>query len=325
MNKDLRNSLLILGVFAVGGIILGTRKKFKLTKASNCHNKLCKFNMHVNIPQMKVEDLRRAHNTIRSKLQSYFEYQTSYPIPEFYIQGSYKMKTIVENRTNNCDVDLAIVFPSFPGTKLETLQKHVKQALTGHTTKGIVIKEKCVRLNYVRGFHIDLPIYYRGKDKKLYFGSRGEDWETSDPKAFVSWFKGKTKGKPQLVRIIRYLKAFSEYSKTKSRIKMPSGLALTIWAIDNYKSASRDDVSLFYTATNILEYLQGNFKSQWSAKMPVAPHDNVLNRLNGEQKKAFYNELKRVVAYMAEALSSESQKKALVKWKMVFGDRIYQV
>ncbi|MEP2026161.1 nucleotidyltransferase, partial [Reichenbachiella sp.] len=271
----------------------------------------------------KVVNLRRAHETIRKKITHYFYGKPHLPLPEYYIQGSYKMKTVVENRTTKSDVDLAIIFPSFPGVKLETLQNHVRNALWNHTTKGVIVKDPCVRLTYVRDFHIDLPIYFRNQvDGQLYFGSRGNDWTPSDPKAFVKWFKENTNNRPQLVRIIRYLKAWADYTKTKTRKKLPSGLALTLWAIDYYKPSSRDDIALFQTCSSILNYLKEYFQFQWSAKMPVAPYDNVLNKLSRSNKAAFYDEWKEMVSLMAEAVSSERKSIAVSKWKRVFGKRI---
>ena len=184
------------------------------------------------------------------------------------------MKTIVENRKTKCDVDLAVIFPSAPGVRLKTLQNHLRNALWNHTTRGIIIKTNCVRLTYVRDFHIDLPIYYQDRySGRRYFGSRGNYWDPSNPKAFVEWLKSNTVRKPQLVRTIRYLKAWADHTKIKPGKKFPSGLDLTLWVIEYYRPSSRDDIALFNTGTIILKYLDDNFKYSWSAKMPVEPYE----------------------------------------------------
>ena len=323
MDKGLEK-LVALGILGLaGGLILGSRKKFEITKESNCNQALKNFNELITIHPEKVANLKKAHQTIRTKVREYFQFRTNLPLPEFYIQGSYKMKTIVENRNNKCDVDLAVIFPCNPGVSIETLQNHVKKALWNHTSKGITIKTTCVRLDYVRDFHIDLPIYFIDRrDGQLYFGSRGYEWEQSNPKAFVEWFKTQTSRKPQLIRIIRYLKAWADHTKIKTKKKLPSGLTLTLWAIKYYQPSSRDDVALFHTCTAILDYLDENFKFTWTATMPVEPFDNVLNRLTNAQKSEFYIEIKEMVALMADAVSSENKTYAMTKWKRVFGDRI---
>jgi len=296
-------------------------QQFEITEQSNCDDLLKKFDQRTTISSEKVANLRKAHETIRRKLQAYFE-RTRIPSPTFYIQGSYKTKTIVENRSTKCDIDLAVIFPRHPGVQVETLQNHIKNALTGHTTRGITIKETCVRLHYVRDFHIDLPIYFTDPvTGEMYYGSRGWDWELSDPKAFVKWFVRNTKNKPQLVRIIRYLKAWADHTKIKSRKKFPSGLALTLWAIEHYTASNRDDLALLDTSSSILQYLNDNFKGSWKAMIPVEPYDNVLNKLNRSQKSGFYEEMEVMVELMTEAVSSTEKAQAYRKWKRIFGGK----
>jgi len=321
-DKGIENLITLGALTLLGGLMYkATRKKFEITEESNCDDLLKRFNKVIDIHPEKVANLKRAHETIRNKIQSYFYKNTNLPMPEFYIQGSYKMKTVVENRNIKCDVDLAVIFPEYPGVKLETLQGYIRNALWNHTTRGVITKTPCVRLTYVKDFHIDLPIYYKDLNGKLYFGSRGNDWKLSDPKAFVEWFKRRTANKPQLIRVIRYLKAWADHTKTKEGITFPSGLTLSLWAIKHYQSSTRDDIALFYTCSGILKYLDDNFKYQWEAKMPVAPFDNVLSRLSSSQKSAFYDKLKEMVSLVTEAVSANSQSKAIPKWSRIFGNR----
>ncbi len=313
--------LVILGItYAVGKEVFKSDEKFEITDDSNCEYLFKKFNQTITIHPDKAANLRRAHNTIRSKVSSYFEKHTSLPTPSFYIQGSYKMGTVIENRNTICDVDLAVLFPQHPNVNVETIHNHIKKALIGHTSKGVQIKTNCVRLYYVRDFHIDLPIYYIDRySGKTYFGSRGFEWENSEPKAFIEWFKIETKNKPQLIRIIRYLKAWADHTKTKTRKKFPSGLALTLWAIKCYEKSNRDDVAFFNTTSAIMEYLHS--KRTWNAIMPVAPGDDVMHRLTSPQKKAFYEEIGEMVSLAADAVSASNNLKATTKWRKIFGNR----
>lgn len=322
MDKGLEK-LIALGVIGLaGGLIFGSRKNFEITQESNSDLHLKRFNEAISIHPEKVTNLQKARETIKAKVRDHFRYKTNLPIPEFYIQGSYKMKTIIENRNLKCDVDLAVIFPRDPGVRLETLQNHLRYALYNHTTQGVTVKSNCVRLNYVRDFHIDLPVYYMDDHTgEMYFGSRSNEWMPSDPKAFVEWFKSKTQKKPQLVRIIRYLKAWADHTKAKTSKKFPSGLTLTLWVIKYYKFSRRDDIAFFHTCMAILEYLDDNFKFSWAAKMPVQPFDNVLNRLSRSQISGFYDEFKDMVSIMMEAVSSEYQAQAISKWQRVFGRR----
>lgn len=317
--------LIVLGIaYVVGKELFISDEKFEITDDSNCDDLFKKFNQTINIHPDKVANLRSAHNTIRSKVSTYFEKYTNLPIPNFYIQGSYKMGTVIENRSTICDVDLGVFFPQHPKMNIETIQNHIKKALIGHTSKGVMVKTNCVRLKYARDFHIDLPVYFiDGYSGKTYFGSRGRKWEHSEPKAFIKWFKKETNNKPQLIRIIRYLKAWSNYTKTKTGKKFPSGLALTLWAVRNYKKNNRDDVAFFNTSSAIMEYLHNN--KTWNAIMPVAPGDDVMHRLSSSQKKAFYNEIGEMVSLAADAVSAPNNTKAIAKWQKIFGYRFKAV
>lgn len=313
--------LIFLGIaYMVGKEVFYSDEEFEITDDSNCDDLFQKFNQSITIHPDKVANLRRAHNTIRSKVSSYFKEHTKLPIPNFYIQGSYKTGTVIENRNTICDVDLGVFFPQHPNMNVESIQNHMKKALIGHTSKGVSIKTNCVRLNYVRDFHIDLPIYYiDAYSNKTYFGSRGYEWEHSEPKAFIEWLKKETSNKPQLIRIIRYLKAWADHSKAKTRKKFPSGLALTLWAIQCYEKSSRDDVAFFITSSAIMKYIHNNRTR--NAIMPVPPGDDVMHRLTSSQKEAFYEEIGEMVSLAADAVNAPNKSKATIKWRRIFGKR----
>ncbi len=318
----------ILRLIALGIISLASAEffkssnRFEITEESDCDNLFKSFNAAIEIDTDKIVKLKRAHNTIRDKIKYYILNFTNLPIPTFFIQGSYKTKTLIQNINSKCDVDLGVFFPYKPFIEIETVQQNLKRALDGHTRNGVTIKTNCVRVNYVSDFHIDLPIYYVDEHSgKVYFGARGYYWEKSDPKAFIEWFKNETRYEPQLVRIVRYLKAWVDNIRKKTGRKMPSGLALTIWAIEHYECDYRDDVAFLKTCSGILKYLKDNFRFSWNAKMPVEPFDNVLDKLSGSQKDFFYNELKKLVSIATEAIISSNHLFAMKKWKRIFGSR----
>jgi hypothetical protein len=232
------------------------------------------------------------------------------------------MKTLIEPMDLQCDVDLGVYFPEKPQVEFRTLQKHLKEALDSHTSMGVVVKQNCVRLNYVNDFHIDLPIYHVAKNgKTIFYGSQGKNWIPSDPKKFILWFKIKTNGKPRLVRTIRYLKAWANNVKVKTGKKMPSGLVLTLWAIKYYKDSPRDDLAFTYTSLNIYKNLKGTSVSKWEAKMPIAPFDNTLERFTSSQRNAFLDELKEMAVNAAECICAKNSIASLIKWRKIFGVR----
>lgn len=295
--------------------------EIKVTDKSNCHLYFIEFDNTISLRREKRDNLKRAHNTIREKLITYFSDQPNIPFIQFFIQGSYKMGTMVENMNCFSDVDLGIYFQEKPSIAISTIQAHLKQALIGHTSKGVEIKSMCVRLNYARDFHVDLPIYYNDDNGDIYFGSKSNGWQKSDPKDFIKWFKEETKDKPQLLRITRYLKAWTDYRKHETNKKYPSGLVITLWVIEYYQENERDDVSYTITCDNILKYLDANFQKDWEAKMPVAPYDNTLNRLNGNQKNFFYDDFKKMIEAAIRAMASLDILSAKGEWEQIFGNR----
>jgi hypothetical protein len=292
----------------------------KVTDESNSHEQFLAFNRTISISSEKKKNLQSAHNTIRTKLINYFEDKNHIPNIDFFIQGSYKMGTMVENMDSFSDIDLGVYFKEKPSIAISTIQYHIKEALTGHTSKGVEIKKMCVRLNYVRDFHIDLPIYYKDLNN-TYFGCKHDGWQKSDPKDFIKWFKSQTKDKPQLVRVIRYLKAWADYRKYQTNKRYPSGLVLTLWAIEHYYEDERDDVAFAFTSDMILQYLDENYQSDWEAKMPVAPYDDALSRLSNNQKEYFYNDFKEMIESAFAVLEYDNQHSAILEWKNVFGNR----
>lgn len=305
-------------VTLVGSQLFRSKKKFEITGESNCDDRFKNFNKSIEISAEKVEKLKRAHYTIREKVKSYFQNYTSLPMPTFFIQGSYKTKTLIQNINEKCDVDLGVYLPYEPHVSFETVQSYLKKALNSHTSQGARAQKFCVRLDYVNDFHIDLPVYYSDHNsKKTFFGSRGYEWEESDPKGFIQWFNTRTHGKPQLVRVIRYLKAWLDHEKYKSKKKLPSGLALTLWAIEFYELHDRDDVTFYQTSSAILEYLNEN--GHWEATMPIAPYDDVLSRLNDFQQDFFYDRLMKLVEKGTNALMAQSKSQSKAYWREVFG------
>ncbi len=230
---------------------------------------------------------------------------------------------MIRNSEDQCDLDVGIYFFQKPEKAYSTIQKHIKIALMGHTTLGVSLLSRCVRLKYQGDFHIDMPIYYTDNGEEYYLGNldKEDEWELCDSKIFKDWVVENTHYNDQKIRIIRYMKAWSDHYHSKKRIKMPSGLVFTIWAIQFYKENERDDVALVHTAAAILEHLKDNFQFTWTCEMPVAPNDNVLDRLTKEQQSNFREALESFVTKGFEALSSEEKQRAINIWKKLLGKR----
>jgi hypothetical protein len=286
---------------------------------SNCHDEFLKFNENLYVTKSKLKKLKTARKAIQNKIKEHFRELNDYTVPKFYIQGSSQIGTLIRNKKDLCDFDIGIYFFSEPRHTFETLQKHIKQTLTGHTLGKISLLDKCVRIKYSGDFHLDMPIYYTKNKVDFYLGSKGNNWQLCDSKIFKEWVSEQTKDTPQIIRLIRYFKAWSD----NYYHKLPSGLAFTIWSIKHYECDNRDDVAFIQTAASILKNLKDNYwsSSSWECTMPVEPKDNVIDNLDRDQKTNFKLALEELIKEGVEALSSEDKNKALKKWNKIFGRR----
>lgn len=319
--------LLLRLIALVGAGILGYKlfkkqpkeKVFSVSRASNCHDTFQVFNQNLNIPSSKRQLLIQSRQAIENKLKEYFKGKGTSEVPKTWIQGSYKLGTIIRTKLDTCDVDMGIYFFIKPTVEPATLLQNVNRALNDHTTGALSIKRKCVRVNYAGNFHIDIPVYYRDQIKnRQWLATKELGWEESDPKLFWDWFKYKTAGKPQLIRVIRYAKAWLNNYAVKTRRKAPSGLALTIWYIKNFVPHQRDDASFFYSSLRLLEQLSGPV-GVWDCRMPVKPNDDLIIRVDEFQRRNFKDGLKQMLEEATGAVIADSKEAAAGIWKTIFG------
>lgn len=308
--------LLLIGGISIGAILSETKKK--VTSASDCNDLFLMFNENLKFPPTKRRLLLSSREAIKKKLTVHFRNKSGIDAPRFWIQGSYKIGTVIRNQKDTCDVDVGIYFPSKPSITPLSIFQNIVNALDDHTDIKAEIRNKCVRLYYSTDFHIDLPVYYESGGQ-FFLAVKGGTWEPSDPKLFREWFRKETKNNEQVIRIIRYLKAWADTYKKKTGQKMPSGLALSIWAIKYFEGDSRDDVALFNTTAKLLADLREYWFYSWECTLPVEPKDNVTAKQNYDQRKNFITALKKFSKNTIEAITAESREKAAGIWQSEFG------
>jgi hypothetical protein len=141
---------------------------------------------------------------------------------------------------------------------------------------------------------------------------KDRDWQEDDPKEFVEFFKGKKDAKGQLVRLVKYLKAWCDYK----RDKMPSGLAMTVLAMESYLPSDRDDVALKFLLIEIEKKVKSNFQCM----VPTTPKDDVLESYTETRKNNFLTHLSDFVADAKKAVDEEkNQLRASRLWQKHLG------
>lgn len=295
---------------------------------ANCHDLFTDFNSTIRLKDSKRKSLKKSRKSLRDKIRKYFANEKKDEIkPKFTLQGSFALDTIVEpipvedqeKTLLYYDMDDGVYFIGDISNRksVQTYHNWIVAAIEGHTQTGLIDKNTCVRTEYADGHHIDMPIYFKEDDKTPELAHKAKGWIKSDPKAFQDWFKEKSKDKPQLIRIVRFLKAWSNYRETQREDKpMVSGFILTILAANHYLSNERDDIALKETLVNIKAKLDRSF----TCYRPTVPDDEDL-LASYSHKDYFMDCLQKLIDSATDALKEPNQKKSCEHWQKHFGSR----
>lgn len=283
---------------------------------ADTHNLFIQFNSDIRLTSSKEARLITSKDSLRKKIKKYFKENHKDYHPRFYIQGSYKMRTVIRTKDDTCDIDDGVYFKNNPdNVSSTTLQKWIKNAVDG-TTNDIRHRKKCVTVNYVSDYNIDLPVYLFDEDSDTHpqLAIKDGGWREDDPKEMVEAFVVAKRNNLQLLRIVRYLKAWCD----NERSNMPSGLTMTILAMNDFNGNARDDVALKYTLIEIERTLKYNFK----CVVPATPNDDIFADYDNNRKNNFMSRLSAFIDDAKSAVDDEkNQLKASKLWQKYLGDR----
>ena len=273
----------------------------------------------------KEDQLRTSRNALRKKVKSHLEGKGAKDV-KFYRQGSYAHRTIVNPLDGDYDIDDGVYmdlsgFENEPSTT--TIHNWIVEAVEGHTDIKPNDREPCVRAIFKAGYHVDLPAYkiVQENDKdKNHLAKKAAGWEESNPRGMNNWFQQEVKNKsPQVRRVVKYLKGWKDFRKSKSSAKLPSGLTLTILATEEFVSDIRDDISFSGTNKAVLNRLKLN-EAIWK---PYQPTENMRKYMTDGQFENFLEELEKLVAAGKEAIGEDNARTASEKWRKVLGERFH--
>lgn len=299
---------------------------------ANCHNLFTGFNSTIRLKDAKRKSLKKSRKSLRDKIRKYFAEEKKNEIkPKFNSQGSFDLDTIIEpipveveedgekKTLLHYDMDDGVYFIGEIEKRKKVQDYHdwIVDAIEGHTQTGLIDKNTCVRTEYADGHHIDMPIYFREEDETPELAHKSKGWIESDPRAFKEWFEEKVKDNAQLRRIVRYLKAWSNYRSTERNDKpMVSGFILTILAANHYLPNERDDIALKET----LVLIKAKLDSSFTCYRPTVPTNEDL-LANYGHKSYFMECLQKIIDSGTDALKEPNQKKSCEHWQKHFGDR----
>lgn len=283
---------------------------------ANCHSLFQTFHKEISIPTPKRDRMIVSRDNLRERIRKHFEENHPGYCPKFYIQGSLKMKTGIRTKDDICDIDDGVYFFREPDVSATTLQTWVKEAVNGYTDTPPQHRKKCVRTIFVKDYHVDMPIYYKIDGKEYQLAVKNDGFESSDSKATVKWFVDRKDTEGQLVRMVKYEKAWCDHL----RDKMPSGLAMTILAANAKEKLvynERDDITLRDTLKEIKKALEIRFE----CIVPVVPSDDLFADYDENRKNNFLEALDRFIEDGEAALREPNELKASKLWKKHLGSR----
>ncbi len=281
---------------------------------ANCNSLFNDFNEALKLTSTKETNLKKSRDNIRETIRKFFKINHPNYQPRFFMQGSYKMRTVIRISDDTCDIDDGVYFKDNPDNEsCTTIQSWVFDAVK-NITNDVRHRNKCITVNYANDYNIDLPVYLFNEEKDIHplLAVKNKDWRMDDPKEMMTAFNKEKNGNDQLVRMIRYLKAWGDNKGSF----MPCGLAMTVLAMNNYQKNDRDDISLKYTLIEIENDLKNNF----SCIVPAVPNDDLFEAYEYENK--FMNLLKEFIDDAKKAIDEEkNQEKASLFWRKHLGDR----
>ncbi|WFU14847.1 nucleotidyltransferase [Bradyrhizobium sp. CB3481] len=252
----------------------------------DCNEQVTSFERaEVRMSEDDRADIYGKAKTNRNRLKSGLERNDSPKAIGSRTQGSYAMRTMIQNDRGDYDVDDGVYF------KRDRLKNENGEDKSAPDARKMVSdalqddrfadqpepRDNCVRVYYKKeGYHVDVPVYrenrikdpFTGEEKKSYEIAAGEKWRTSDPLANTKWFKDENKNRSpdatangndgQFVRIVRLVKAFAR-SRSGWSSKISSGFAISKLVSDHFvQSDGRDDYAFRQTMKNISARLAWN-------------------------------------------------------------------
>lgn len=301
----------------------------------DCHADMLKFHDdRVTLRSVNRTEMRDRRDTNRVRLQSGLK-RDEEPSPDrLQSQGSYAMRTMVQQDDNDYDIDDGVYFDkeALKGprggdrTPADAKEMVCKAVHDDQFTTPPEVRQNCVRVYYQAGYHVDLPIYRvvneENESTKPIFELASTEWKISDPASVTDWFIEANKAKSpsttnggQMRRITRLLKMFAR-SRPSWKGRISSGFVITRLVDEQYGADdSREDRSLHTTMTAIRDRLQNNLE----VVHPTVSGEKLTNGPDDAPSRFFREKLDEALNTLGILFDSDcEQVEARAAWDKVF-------
>lgn len=302
----------------------------------NCHKDIISFhNEEVTLRQSDQKDMREHRDSNRDQLKSGLKRDNEPEPTNQTSQGSYAMRTMIQDDDNDYDIDDGVYFSksdlvgSRGGDRLPAdVKEMVRKAVHKKTFKRAPdIRTNCVRVYYDQGYHVDLPVYRSFEEGgETVHELASTQWKASDPQKVTSWFNDTNIGKSpdnengrQMRRVTRLLKKYAK-SRSSWKSRIASGFIISKLVTEFYVAdKDREDISLHRTMLQIRDRLTSNLE----VKHPVL--NEYLTSGPDDAKTKFLREKLTEALNTLEPLFNHdcSQSDARKAWGKVFNTNYF--
>lgn len=302
----------------------------------DCHSEMSSFHKEeVTLSSAQQKDMRGRRDAGRARLEKGLT-TAEHPQPrEVRSQGSYQMRTMVQDPGNDYDIDDGAYFEKDDlqdanGNALTPLaaRQRVCDALKwdGRFNREAAVKSNCVRQEYAEGYHIDVPVYRivettdtSDETTEHFELASGDKWVKSDARGVTRWFnsmvgdlnQGESDGS-QMRRVTKLSKKFARRADWKE--KTTSGICITKLVVDHFSySEDRDDLAL----RNTWKAMDTKLQSSTELAHPV----NTVNLAEeGDEKLTFFRDCLSSALKTLEGLDKAdvTRKDVRQAWDTVF-------
>lgn len=234
----------------------------------DCSKEMTSYHANeVTLSMTDQAEMRKRRDNGRIRLKNGL-IKAGHPLPkDIASQGSYAMRTMVEDPDCDYDIDDGVYFDKDDlndahGAHLgaRAARARVREALKDERLAyDAVVKNNCMRQKYPDGYHIDIPVYriVRSEDiwgnvTTTYELASGDEWVKSDARAVTKWYndavgdelKSGEVDYSQTRRITKLTKKFAR-SRVAWKSQTTSGICLSKLVVDNMVTVNgRDDDAL---------------------------------------------------------------------------------
>ena len=297
---------------------------------------LCYHNDEVTLPQKDRSAMSKRRNANRDRLTAGLKDEEQPQPFMFCKQGSYAMLTMVQHPNDDYDIDDGVYFNQEElvgprGGEMSSLdaRKMVRDAVDdGSFRDAPEVLNNCVRIYYVAGYHVDMPVYRRrveqdfwGKETEV-FEIASSEWKRSDARLVTDWFhEENAKQSPdtdngrQLRRITRFVKDFAQ-GRASWKGQIASGFVITKLVTECFKASdSREDTALRETMRSIRDRLNSNLV----VNHPTTPGETISNGTADPKLRFLREKLDQALADLEVLDATDCTRvKAAKAWDKVF-------